>query len=76
MCDEIWLVIAPREEVIKRVETQRGLKREQTEARIKSQLSDEQRRKEAKVVIDNSGTPEELRERVSQLWHQTLARNV
>ena len=74
LCDEIWLVIAPREEVLKRVETQRGLNREQAEARIKSQLPDEQRRKQAKVVIDNSGTLEELRERVSQLWHQTLAR--
>src|ERR1700726_4911764 len=43
--DEIWLVVAPREKVVARVEAERGLKPEQTEARIKAQLSDEERRK-------------------------------
>ena len=44
MFDEIWLVTAARERVIERVERERGLKREQTEARIRAQLSDEERR--------------------------------
>jgi dephospho-CoA kinase len=72
--DEIWLVVAPREKVVQRVELERGLKPEQTEARIKAQLSDEERRKEASLVIDNGGTIEELRVKVTTLWRQLLDR--
>jgi dephospho-CoA kinase len=72
--DEIWLVVAPREKVVARVEAERGLKPEQTEARIKAQLSDEERRKEASVEIDNSGTIEQLRVKVEALWREVLER--
>jgi dephospho-CoA kinase len=73
--DEIWLVVAPRNKVIERVEAERGLKPEQTEARIKAQLSDEERRNHASLVIDNSGTIEQLRTGVSVLWQELLVRN-
>ena len=73
--DEIWLVMAPRERVIERVELERGLKREQTEARIKAQLSDDERRKHASLVIDNSGTVEDLRSKVAVLWQELVVRN-
>jgi dephospho-CoA kinase len=73
--DEIWLVVAPREKVVQRVEAERGLKPEQTEARIKAQLPDEERRKHASIVIDNSGTIEELHVEVSGLWRELLIRN-
>ena len=73
--DEIWLVMAPRERVIERVELERGLKREQTEARIKAQLSDDERRKHASLVIDNSGTIEDLRAKVTVLWQELVVRN-
>lgn len=73
--NEIWLVVAPREKVVQRVEAERGLKPEQTEARIKAQLSDDERRKHATLVIDNSGTIEELRVKVAGLWRELLERN-
>jgi dephospho-CoA kinase len=73
--DEIWLVVAPREKVISRVEAERGLKREQTEARIKAQLSDDERRNHASLVIDNSGTIEDLRAKVEVLWRELVVRN-
>ena len=72
--DEIWLVTASRERVIERVERDRGLKPEQTEARIRAQLSDEERRKYATSVIRNDGTLEELRAAVTRLWQDALAR--
>ena len=72
--DEIWLVTAARERVIERVERDRGLKPEQTEARIRAQLSDEERRKYATSVIRNDGTLEELRAAVTRLWQDALAR--
>jgi dephospho-CoA kinase len=73
--DEIWLVVAPREKVIQRVEAERGLKPEQTEARIKAQLSDEERRKHCSLVVDNSGTIEQLHAAVAVLWRELVARN-
>jgi dephospho-CoA kinase len=72
--DEIWLITALREHVIERVERDRGLKPEQTEARIRAQLSDEARRKHATVVIRNEGTLEELRAAVTRLWQDALSR--
>lgn len=72
--DEVWLVTASRDRVIERVERDRGLKPEQTEARIRAQLSDEERRKYATSVIRNDGTLEELRAAVTRLWQDALAR--
>jgi len=72
--DEIWLVTASRDRVIERVERDRGLKPEQTEARTRAQLSDEERRKYATSVIRNDGTLEELRAAVTRLWQDALAR--
>jgi dephospho-CoA kinase len=73
--DEIWLVVAPREKVIQRVEAERGLKPEQTEARIKAQLSDDERRNHCSLVIDNSGTIEQLRATISIMWQELVVRN-
>jgi dephospho-CoA kinase len=72
--DEIWLVTASREHVIERVERDRGLKPEQTEARLRAQLSDDERRKCARREIRNDGTLAELRDEVTRLWQEALAR--
>lgn len=73
--NEIWLVVTSRERVIERVERDRGMQREQTEARIKAQLSDEERRKHATTVVTNEGAIEDLRGKVVELWKGALARN-
>jgi dephospho-CoA kinase len=73
--DEIWLVVASKERVIERVERDRGLKPEQTEARIKAQLTDDERRRHATVVIANDGTIDALGEKVAGIWSAALARN-
>lgn len=73
--DEIWLVRAPREAVVARVESQRGLKPAETEARIRAQLSDEERAKHATLVIENNGSIDELRELLKMLWAEALKRN-
>jgi dephospho-CoA kinase len=71
--DEIWLVTASKEGVIQRVELERGLQPAQTEARIRAQLSDDERRKHATTVITNDGTIADLREKVAKLWNAALA---
>jgi dephospho-CoA kinase len=72
--DEIWLVTAARERVIERIERDRGLRPEQTEARIRAQLSDEERRRHATAEIRNDRTLDELRATITRLWRETLAR--
>jgi dephospho-CoA kinase len=71
--DEIWLIVAAKERVIERVELERGLKPEQTEARIRAQLSDDQRRLHATEVVTNDGTIDDLRAKVTKLWESALA---
>lgn len=72
LVDEVWLVVASPEAVVARLSSQRGLSREAVEARVRSQLSDAARRARADVVIDNSGTVEELRGRLAQLWAERV----
>jgi dephospho-CoA kinase len=73
--NEIWLVVASKARVIERVERDRGLAREQTEARIKAQLSDDERRKHAALVITNDGSIDDLRTKVAEAWHRALERD-
>jgi dephospho-CoA kinase len=73
--DEIWLVIASKELVVERIARDRGLNPEQTEARVRAQLPDEERQKHSTLVITNNTTIDELRETVARLWQAALVRN-
>src|SRR5258707_15731466 len=75
LCDEIWLVRATRQAVIDRIERQRGLKPAETEARIRAQLSDDERAKHAGLVIDNDGSLDALREVLKRVWSDAVRRN-
>ena len=75
LCDEIWLVRASRQAVIERIERQRGLKPTETEARIRAQLSDDERAKHASLVIDNDGSLDALREVLKRVWSDAVRRN-
>ncbi len=58
---------------------ERGLPEHDARARMKAQASDEQRRAIADVLLDNSGTREELVEKARQLWFDrilSLAENI
>jgi dephospho-CoA kinase len=73
--DEIWLVVAAKERVIDRIERDRGLAREQTESRIKAQLSHDERRKHAAIAITNDGSIDDLRAKLADVWRAALERN-
>ncbi|HSU90819.1 MAG TPA: dephospho-CoA kinase [Sporolactobacillaceae bacterium] len=75
LCDEIWLVRASRQAVIERIERQRGLKPTETEARIRAQLSDDERAKHASLMIDNDGSLDALREVLKRVWSDAVRRN-
>ena len=51
----------------------RGLTEADARARIAAQASDEQRRAVADVVLDNSGTRDELAAQVEQVWAERIA---
>jgi dephospho-CoA kinase len=53
----------------------RGMAREDAEARMAAQASDEQRREVADEIIVNDGTRAELAEQVDALWPRLVARN-
>jgi len=73
LVDEVWVTVAPEDAVVERLRKQRGLVEEQTLARIRSQLSSEERAKHADVVINNDGKLEEMKAKVKELWTRLRA---
>jgi dephospho-CoA kinase len=67
---EIWVVRVERETAVRRLAQRSGMTREQAHARIAAQLSDAERTARAHVVIDNSGTEEELRTQIEREWNR------
>ena len=70
MFDQIWVVTAPEAQVIERVRARGRMNEAMIRAVIDAQLTPEQRLPYADVVIDNSGSLQQLRDRVATLWHE------
>jgi len=68
LVDEVWVVEASPEMARQRLAAYKGLSAAEAEARVSSQLSNEERRRHADVVIDNGGILEETRRQVDRLW--------
>ena len=71
--DLVLVVQADPETRVARL-VQRGLTAEDARARIAAQATDEQRRAVADVVLDNSGTPEQLAAQVDRFWADHVTR--
>jgi dephospho-CoA kinase len=69
--DLVLVVEADPETRVARL-VQRGLTAEDARARMAAQATDEQRRAVADVVLDNSGTPEELAAQVDRFWAERV----
>lgn len=70
---DVVLVVDVEPEVqVRRLVEQRGLTQAQARARIAAQIDRQARLAAADVVIDNSGTRDDLARRVSQVWHEHL----
>jgi dephospho-CoA kinase len=74
--DVVVVVTAPVEVRVARLVGGRGMDEADVRARIASQAPDEARVAVADVVIDNSGSPEDLERQVDQLWQRLTARDV
>ncbi len=66
------VVEADVETRVRRLVEQRGLPEEDARHRVAAQATDAQRRAVADVVLDNSGTPDELERAVDALWAERL----
>ena len=61
LVDEVWVTIAPEPVVLRRLKERAGLSEAQSLARIRSQLSPEEREKHADVIIDTDCSLDELK---------------
>ena len=76
LTDEVWVVTATEEYAVSRTAARSGLSEEAVRARIASQMGQTERVLHADSVIENDGTPEDLRRKVSETWNRrVLARS-
>ena len=66
--DQVWLVTVDPAIARERIMARNGFTAEQADQRIAAQLTNDERAKHAHVIIDNSGTLDELRTRVDAAW--------
>jgi dephospho-CoA kinase len=70
---KVVVVDTPVDVALTRLLSQRGFDREDAEARIRSQISREERVQEADYVLDNSGDQAALEREVAKLWDWLVA---
>ncbi len=70
LVDEVWVTVAAEPAVLRRLQERAGLSQEELLARIRSQLSSEERIKRADVVINTDCNLDEVRARVRELWEK------
>ena len=67
------MVISDPEEVINRLGVRNGLSREDAVKRIDSQMSNNERIGHGDVVVENTGSMEDLQTRVNSLWAKRIS---
>ncbi len=72
VCDEIWVVSAPRDTMLERLAA-RGLPRAEAELRLGSQATEEEFRSAADVVIENGADRDRTKDRVREEWARLRA---
>jgi dephospho-CoA kinase len=69
-CDEVWVVSAEREQQIVRIIARNTVDRAEAERRIDAQPPQSEKIAKADVVIDNSGTMDDLQPQLDRLWER------
>ncbi len=68
LVDKLWVTVASESTVLRRLRERTGLSQAESLARIRSQLSSQERVRHADVVINTDCSLDELRARVGELW--------
>ena len=66
--DEVWVVTVRPEVQLERLVLRDGISRVEAQRIIDSQMPLAEKEKQGRVVIDNSGTPEETSRRLAEIW--------
>ena len=69
-CGQVWLVTADMDIRIQRVCARDNAVPEEVEARIRNQMSDDEKRKLSDEILDNSGTLESLHKQITELLEE------
>jgi len=69
LVNQVWITTAPEATIIKRLKSSRGLTEEQIQTRLRSQMPQEEKAKQADVVINTDCPMDDLRTKVAELWH-------
>ena len=70
--DEVWVVTVRPEVQLERLVLRDGISHDEAQRIIDSQMPLAEKEKFARVVIDNSGTPEETRRRLAAIWAEEI----
>jgi dephospho-CoA kinase len=70
--DEIWVVTVRPEIQLSRLMARDAIDRAEAERIIDSQMPLAEKERHGRIVIDNSGTPEETRQRVAAIWAREI----
>ncbi|MEI7932675.1 MAG: dephospho-CoA kinase, partial [Alphaproteobacteria bacterium] len=68
LSDEVWVVTTSPETAIERLQSRNGLTREAALARINAQMTSKERAAYGQVVVDNSGSEDQLLQKVDRAW--------
>ena len=71
MVDEVWVVIVEPDTAVARATARDGVEEEAVRKRIAAQLSNDERRAKADIVIDNSGDEAALLAQLDAQWKRT-----
>ncbi len=72
--NEIWVVIAREKDVIQRIKNRPDYNEDIARSRIHSQMTNEERVKNADITIINDGTVDELKAKITAEWQRLLKR--
>lgn len=68
LTDEVWVVVVDPEVAVERAVARGGLDADAVRSRIEAQLSNDERKSHADLVIDNSGDAQALEKLVDAAW--------
>jgi len=68
MFDEVWVVTTPRQTVENRLIERDGISAAEIEARISSQMAQDERVQRGDVIINNDGDLKQLRSTIENMW--------
>jgi len=74
LLDQVWVTTAPEATAAERLKKARGLSEEQFLARLRTQMPQNKKAKLADVVIDTDCPIDQLKVRITELWHRLLAK--